>query len=90
MKLLVALLSGLLFGAGLTISQMVNPNKVLNFLDLFGNWDPSLAFVIIGGICVFSLGFFGVIKKRSKPVLSEEFDLPSNNIIDKKLLFGAV
>lgn len=90
MKLFVALLCGLLFGAGLAISQMVDPSKVINFLDIFGNWDPSLAFVMMGGISVFALGYFCIVKKRSKPVLSEQFDLPSNNQIDKKLLLGAV
>lgn len=90
MKLIVALLCGILFGAGLTISQMVDPNKVLNFLDIFGFWDPSLAFVMIGGICVFSIGYFVIIRKRSKPILCENFDLPNNNLIDKKLVIGAV
>jgi uncharacterized membrane protein YedE/YeeE len=90
MRLIVALLCGMLFGAGLTISQMVNPNKVLNFLDVFGNWDPSLAFVMIGGISVFWLGFFLIVKKRSKPVLAEKFDLPTNSKMDKKLLFGGM
>ena len=90
MRLIVALLCGMLFGAGLTISQMVNPNKVLNFLDVFGNWDPSLAFVMIGGISVFWLGFFLIVKKRPKPVLAEKFDLPTNSKMDKKLLFGGM
>lgn len=90
MRLFVALLCGMLFGSGLTVSQMVDPNKVLNFLDVFGLWDPSLAFVMIGGISVFSLGYFGIVKKCSKPVLSDEFDLPTNNKIDKQLLLGAV
>ena len=90
MRLIVALLCGMLFGAGLTISQMVNPNKVLNFLDVFGNWDPSLAFVMIGGISVFWLGFFLIVKKRSNPVLAEKFDLPTNSKMDKKLLFGGM
>jgi uncharacterized membrane protein YedE/YeeE len=90
MRLIVALMCGVLFGSGLTISQMVDPNKVLNFLDVLGVWDPSLAFVMIGGISVFSLGYFMVVKKRDKPVLGEEFDLPKNKTIDKQLVLGAV
>ena len=86
MQLLVSLICGILFGVGLTLSQMVDPNKVLNFLDLFGNWDPSLAFVMIGGISVFSLGYFTIIKKRSKPILAEQFALPTNTLLDKKLV----
>ena len=90
MQLLVSLICGILFGVGLTLSQMVDPNKVLNFLDLFGNWDPSLAFVMIGGISVFSLGYFTIIKKRSKPILAEQFALPTNTLLDKKLVLGAM
>jgi uncharacterized membrane protein YedE/YeeE len=90
MKLFVALLCGVLFGAGLTISRMVDPNMVLNFLDVFGTWDPSLAFVMIGGIGVFSLGYVFIIKKRTAPILAKQFDLPINKIIDKPLLLGAV
>jgi hypothetical protein len=89
MKSLMALLCGMLFGVGLTVSQMVDPNKVLNFLDIFGNWDPSLAFVMVGGICVFFLGYQFIIKKSAKPILAEQFDLPSNSKIDKSLISGA-
>jgi uncharacterized membrane protein YedE/YeeE len=90
MKLIVALLCGMLFGAGLTVSQMVDPNKVLNFLDIFGHWDPSLAFVMMGGISVFALGYFGIVKNREKPVFDEVFDLSKNTKIDKQLVLGAV
>lgn len=89
MNALVALLCGILFGAGLSISQMVDPNKVLNFLDILGTWDPSLAFVMVGGISVFSLGYFGFIRKREAPVLAEQFQLPKHTQIDKQLLGGA-
>ena len=90
MRLVVSLLCGILFGAGLTISQMVSPNKVLMFLDLFGDWDPSLAFVMIGGISIFSLGFFFIINKRTKPVLAAQFSLPVNTTVDNKLIIGAI
>ena len=52
MNKLASLLSGIIFGIGLVISEMVNPAKVLGFLDLFGNWDPSLAFVMMGALAV--------------------------------------
>ncbi|MGS2720049.1 DUF6691 family protein [Paraglaciecola aestuariivivens] len=89
MKALVSLICGLLFGIGLTVSQMVDPNKVLNFLDIFGHWDPSLAFVMIGGIGVFMLGYNLVIKKSSAPIFAQEFDLPTNKKLDKSLIWGA-
>lgn len=94
MKLIFSLLCGLLFGIGLTVSQMVNPQKVINFLDIAGNWDPSLMFVMGGGLLVFALGFFFVINKRiakkQKPVFAEQFFIPERKLIDKNLLVGAV
>lgn len=86
---LVALLAGLLFGLGLTVSQMVDPHKVINFLDVAGHWDPSLAFVMMGALSVFGLGYYFVIKPRQSPVLESSFTLPSLQGIDKKLLTGA-
>ncbi len=56
-RILLALFSGILFGIGLSLSQMVNPNKVLGFLDITGNWDPSLMFVMIGALAVTFLSF---------------------------------
>lgn len=90
MKLFISFFCGLLFGMGLTISQMVNPQKVTNFLDIAGNWDPSLMFVMGGGLLVFVVGFFFVIKKMAKPVFASQFFISENKIIDKNLLFGAV
>ena len=89
MKGLMALFCGILFGIGLTVSQMVDPNKVLNFLDLLGYWDASLAFVMVGGIGVFCLGFHMITRKRARPVLENKYDLPGNNKIDKSLISGA-
>ena len=63
MNKLASLLSGVIFGIGLVISEMVNPAKVLGFLDLFGNWDPSLAFVMMGALVV-SSPLFHIIKKK--------------------------
>ena len=54
MNKLISLLAGIIFGTGLVISEMINPEKVLSFLDVFGNWDPSLAFVMIGALIISS------------------------------------
>ena len=90
MKLTVSFFCGLLFGIGLIISQMVNPQKVINFLDIAGNWDPSLMFVMGGGLLVFGLGFFFVIKKITKPIFASQFFISERKLIDKNLLVGAV
>jgi len=82
-------LSGLLFGLGLTVSAMVNPAKVIGFLDLFGNWDPSLALVMGGGLAV-TMPAFRFILKRDKPLLESRFFLPTSKDVDRKLLGGAV
>jgi uncharacterized protein len=89
MKLImVALISGILFGVGLALSQMTNPDKVLNFLDIAGNWDPSLIFVMVGALAVTTL-FFRKILKRPKPLFDQGFYLSSKSAIDKPLLIGA-
>jgi len=89
MKLIVmSLISGILFGIGLTLSQMTNPDKVLNFLDIAGNWDPSLIFVMVGALTV-TLLFFRKIIKRPTPLFDKEFYLSSKSVIDKPLLIGA-
>jgi uncharacterized membrane protein YedE/YeeE len=89
MKSLIGFISGLLFGLGLTISQMANPQKVINFLDVFGNWDPSLAFVMGGALGVFGVGYMLVIRPREKAVLGDAMPKVSNAPIDKSLLAGA-
>jgi uncharacterized protein len=86
---LVAFIAGSLFSLGLIISQMVNPAKVKGFLNVFGNWDPTLAFVMIGALIVASIGF-KLIKAKQKPLLANEFSLPTNQLIDKPLIIGAV
>ena len=85
---LISLLSGIIFGLGLTISGMVNPQKVLGFLNLFGNWDPSLAFVMIGALVV-SSPLFHLIKNKEKPVCEVSFNIPNNKEINKKLVLGS-
>ena len=88
MNALVALLAGALFGAGLVISGMTDPLKVQGFLDLAGNWDPTLAFVMGGGLLVTLPGFW-LIRRRVKPVLESRFHLPTRRDIDTRLLIGA-
>jgi len=90
MKLITALIAGLLFGFGLSISQMVNPQKVLNFLDVSGNFDPSLALVMIGALVVFASGYRLLISPKSQPLLAEKFHLPNAKTIDKPLIVGAI
>ena len=88
MRLLVALFSGVLFGLGLVVSGMVNPVKVLGFLDVAGDWDPTLAF-FMGGALLVAVPAFRVILKRPRPVLAEEFDLPAKKDLDARLLAGS-
>ena len=88
MKNLVTLVSGLLFGFGLLLSGMANPAKVQNFLDLFGTWDPSLAFVMGGAIAVAVPGFW-LVTRRSKPLFNTVFHLPTRTDFDMRLIAGS-
>lgn len=83
-----ALVAGLVFGAGLLISGMTSPTKVLGFLDVFGRWDPSLAFVMVGAIGVHFL-LLRRILVLPKPLLEATFQLPSRAAIDAPLVVGA-
>ena len=85
---LSALLCGMIFGLGLSLSQMINPDKVLNFLDITGNWDPSLMFVMMGALFVATISFRWILK-RPAPVLGENFQLPGKMPVDKTLILGA-
>jgi uncharacterized membrane protein YedE/YeeE len=84
----VALLIGLLFGAGLLLSGMTQPVKVLGFLDWLGAWDPSLLFVMGGAVVVYAIAY-RVIVRRPRPLLADAFVLPSGSTIDAKLIGGA-
>ena len=81
-------LSGLVFGIGLIVSGMSDPAKVLNFLDIFGAWDPSLAFVM-GGASVTAFIGYRLAWRRSRPIVLDRFDLPTGQAIDRPLLAGA-
>lgn len=89
MRILLALLSGAIFGIGLTVSEMINPAKVLGFLDILGSWDPSLAFVM-GGALIASFIGVRLSQKSSTPVLTDSFHWPENTGIDGRLIAGAV
>lgn len=88
MRSLAALLAGALFGLGLSISQMINPNKVIAFLNVGGNWDPSLALVLAGAVMVSAVGY-RIAVKRDRPVCAPEFKIPERSDIDRPLLLGA-
>ena len=84
-----SLLVGTVLGAGLAVSQMMNPAKVIGFLDFAGDWDPSLALVMLGAIIAAMPGF-ALARKRSSPLISDQFQMPTRRDIDPRLLAGAV
>ena len=88
MQLIAALAAGLLFGAGLLLAGMTNPAKVINFLDITGQWDPSLIFVMGGGAVVAALAFWRV-KGMPHSLLGVPFSLPTRNDIDRPLVLGS-
>lgn len=85
----LALLSGLLFGAGLALSGMGDPTRVQAFLDLFGHWDPTLAFVMGGAMIPMAMAWI-IQKRMPQPLACESFDLPGTTLLDRKLVAGAV
>jgi uncharacterized protein len=87
-QLIAAGLSGVLFGLGLTISGMIDPAKVLGFLDIAGDWDPSLLLVLGGAVVTATIGF-RLVQRRSAPLFAKRFHLPSPAAIDAKLILGA-
>jgi uncharacterized protein len=87
MPLLIALVSGLLFGAGLALSGMVNPAKVLNFLDIAGTFDPTLLFVLGGAVVTTFIGYKLVLPRE--PLFAERFQWPTKTDIDGRLVAGA-
>jgi len=89
MLVIFAFLCGLIFGVGLLISGMANPEKVLGFLDLSQPWDPSLAFVMIGAIAVGIVGL-ALVKGKKRAFCGVPIMLPANNAIDRTLVVGAI
>lgn len=88
-RILTSIFCGFLFGAGLVVSDMVNPARVLAFLDVAGDWDPSLAFVM-GGALIPSSVAYAIKQYRSRPAFDTEFHVPTSRSIDARLVFGAV
>ena len=88
-RLITALIIGAIFSAGLAIAGMLNPSKVVGFLDIFGDWDPSLAFVMGGGILVNAIGHRFVMKRKA-PIQCATFSMPTSTAIDKPLVIGSV
>ncbi len=87
-RILVALFAGTLFGLGLAVSGMMNPQKVIGFLDVAGEWDPTLIFVM-GGALLVTFPAFRVILKRPRPIFADGFALPTKSALDARLLGGA-
>lgn len=85
---ITALLAGILFGAGLALSGMMNPAKVIGFLDITGNWDPSLAFVMGGALAIMAIGY-QIARRRQRPALDESFHYPTSTAVDRRLVAGA-
>jgi uncharacterized membrane protein YedE/YeeE len=85
---LAALGSGVVFGVGLSLAQMTNPDKVLNFLDISGHWDPSLL-LVLGGAVVLSAIAFRFVFKRGAPLWDDQFHLPLAKAIDRPLIIGS-
>lgn len=88
MPVFAALLAGLIFGAGIALSGMINPAKVLNFFDLAGQWDPSLIFVMAGALVVTFIGY-RIVWRRSAPLFDIRFHLPTRHDLDPALIGGA-
>jgi uncharacterized membrane protein YedE/YeeE len=88
MAILAAFAAGLLFGLGLAVSEMINPARVIGFLDVAGRWDPTLAFVM-GGALTVTLPAYSLILRRRRPLLDGEFHLPAKHAVDRPLIIGA-
>ena len=88
MRTFLTFLTGALFGTGIAMSGMANPAKVINFFDVAGTWDPSLAFVMGGAVIVTFIGY-RLVMQRPTPVYEPTFDVPTNRKLDAKLLSGA-
>ena len=88
MSKIVSCISGIIFSVGLSISNMINPEKVLGFLDLFGQWDPSLIFVMMGAIII-SAPIFFLFRNKNKPLFADNFAMPTLKSVDKNLIIGS-
>lgn len=87
-QILAALAAGAVFGLGLAMSGMLDPARVRGFLDIFGAWDPSLAFVLGGAVTVALVGM-AVLKRLRRPAFDEAFHLPATSPVDRRLVLGS-
>jgi uncharacterized membrane protein YedE/YeeE len=87
-SLLPAIVVGLIFGAGLALSDMINPARVLAFLDVAGDWDPTLAFVLGGALIPSAIGYW-LSRRMKRPLFDQQFRIPQNRTVEPKLLAGA-
>lgn len=88
MRVISALIVGLVFGVGLTVSGMINPAKIIGFLDIAGRWDPSLLVVMLSALVVSFVGY-RIVLAREKPAFEPSFQLPTKTAIDRPLLVGS-
>ncbi|WP_022727497.1 YeeE/YedE family protein [Fodinicurvata sediminis] len=88
LRLLAGLAAGTLFGFGLALSGMMDPERVRGFLDIAGEWDPSLAFVLGGAVFVSALGVL-LSRRLPEPLLDDSYHLPGRGQVDRRLLIGA-
>ncbi len=88
MRIIISYLIGLIFGVGISISGMANPAKVLNFFDVAGAWDPSLAFVMGGALAVTFVGY-RVVLRRPAPIMADRFQIPTKRDFDLPLIGGS-
>ncbi len=86
---LAALISGIIFGLGLCVSEMINPTRVIGFLDLLGSWDATLLFVMLAALAVTGIGF-PLVSKRANPLLADKYFVPEKSDIDFRLIAGSV
>jgi len=90
MKYAAVLVIGAIFGLGIVLSGMADPAKVMNFFDIAGTWDPSLAFVMAGALLVTAPGYVLIQRKRQKPVFDRIFHIPARGRIDARLVGGSI
>lgn len=88
-SILAALISGAIFGLGLCVSEMINPTRVIGFLDVVGNWDATLLLVMVAALTVTGIGF-PLVTKRVRPIFADKFVVPEKSDIDLRLIAGSV
>ena len=88
-KIVVALVAGIIFGLGLCVSEMINPTRVIGFLDVFGRWDATLLLVMAAAVTVAGIGF-PLVARRAKPILADKFVVPEKTDVDLRLITGSV